>query len=345
MPPAATARKLPRMVDDPLPPDAPPAVVRRVAVPGAGGTVGASWVACFLHAGLDVVAQDPAPGAPGRVERFLQRAGPALARLRPDAPATPGVLTWVNTPSEAAANADFVQENAPEREGLKRALLAELDAAAAPGVVIASSTSALLRSRLVADCRREPARVIIAHPFNPPHLLPLVELCGESPDSPAVTWAAGFFTGLGKRPVILRREAVGHLANRLNSALYREAASLVEQGIASVADIDAAVTAGPGLRWAVFGPHLLYHLGGGPGGIAHYLEHLGPSQERRWAELGAPSLTPELKTRIIDGVRDEAAGRSVEELETARDEALLALLAALGSISIQEPAEGRAGYP
>ena len=303
--------------------------VCRVAVLGAGGTVGASWVAFFLHAGLDVVAQDPAPGAPERVDRFLLGARRALDRLRPVAPPS-GVLTWAATAAEAAANADFVQENAPEREDLKRRLLAELDHAARPDVVIASSTSALLRSRIVADCRRQPERVIIAHPFNPPHLLPLVELCGESPESASVQWAAQFFESLGKRPVVLRREALGHIANRLSSALYREAASLVEQGVASVADIDAAVSFGPGLRWAVFGPHMLYHLGGGPGGIEHYLEHLGPSQERRWAELGNPRLTSELKREIISGVREEAAGRSLEELEAERDQALLAVIEALG---------------
>lgn len=305
-----------------------PEGVRRVAVLGAGGVVGASWAALFLHHGQEVCAQDPAPGAPERVKAFVERARPALAALFPHAPAS-GELRFVHEVAGAVPDAEFVQENAPENEELKRRVLAEADALAAPGTVIASSTSALLRSRIVSDCQREPGRVIVAHPFNPPHLLPLVELVGETPDSAAVTWAVRFFKRLGKRPVVLRREALGHIANRLTSALYREAVSLVEQGVASVADIDAAVASGPGLRWAIFGPHLLYHLGGGPGGIAHYLEHLGPSQERRWAELGNPKLSPELREVIIAGVREEAAGRSVEELETARDRALLAVLAAL----------------
>ena len=332
-----------------------PAGVRRVAVLGAGGTVGASWVALFLHAGLDVIAQDPAPGAPARVEAFVARAWPALDQLRAAAPlpaaaATssgdaggdsgnssgsggtrqPGRLEFHTDPVAAVAEADFVQENAPENEALKIELLAALDAAARPEIVIASSTSALLRSRIVATCRQRPERVLVAHPFNPPHLLPLVEIVGARPDDPAVRWAVRFYRDrLGKRPVVLQREAVGHIANRLSSALYREAVHLVEAGIASVADIDAAVASGPGLRWAIFGPHLLYHLGGGPGGIAHYLQHLGPSQERRWAELGDPKLTAELQEKIVAGVLAEAAGRDLPALEAERDRALLALLAAL----------------
>ena len=208
-------------------------------------------------------------------------------------------------------------------------MLAQLDLLLDPRVVIASSTSALLRSQIVADCSRRPERVIVGHPFNPPHLLPLVELVGHSPESPAVRWAVDFYTQLGKRPIVVRKEVIGHIANRLNAAIYREAVSLVEQGIASVEDIDAAMTAGPGLRWAVMGPHLLYHLGGGPGGIAHYLEHLGPSQLKRWSELKTPALTDALKRAVIEGVADEAAGRSVPELEAERDAALVALLEAL----------------
>lgn len=301
--------------------------MRRVAIVGAGGTVGASWVALFLHAGFDVIAQDPAPGARERVEAFVARARPALERLRPSAGPTQGRLEFATELATAVANADFVQENAPENEAFKQGLLAEIDAAARPEIVIASSTSALLRSRIVSSCHHRPERVIVAHPFNPPHLLPLVEIVGPQPDAAAVRWAVGFYRDrLGKHPVVLQREAVGHIANRLSSALYREAVNLVDAGIASVADIDAAVAAGPGLRWAIFGPHLLYHLGGGPGGIEHYLKHLGPSQERRWAELGQPELTPELCEKIVAGVLAEAAGRDIPALEAERDRALLALL-------------------
>ncbi|WP_448206957.1 3-hydroxyacyl-CoA dehydrogenase NAD-binding domain-containing protein [Azospirillum sp. sgz302134] len=232
-----------------------------------------------------------------------------------------------------------MQENAPEDEGLKRRLLADIDARVPPDVIVASSTSALLRSAIVADCRR-PGRHVVAHPFNPPHLLPLVEIVGADggADGGVIERAVAFYRSLGRRPVVLNREMAGHIANRLSSALYREAVHLVEQGVASVADIDAAISHGPGLRWAIMGPHMTYHLGGGDGGIAHYLAHLGPSQLRRWATLGNPGLGPEVQARIVDGVAEEAAGRSVEELEAERDRALMDLLRVLG----RDPAGGAA---
>ena len=301
--------------------------VRTVAVLGAAGTVGASWTALFLHHGFDVIAQDPSPALGERLHEFSERAWPALQRLQPMA--TPRGKLMLTSEVAGLAGAQFVQENVPENESLKRRVLAELDALLDPGVVIASSTSALLRSQIVADCARCPERVMVGHPFNPPHLLPLVELVGDTPNSSPVRWAMEFYRRLGKHPIVVRKEVIGHIANRLNSSIYREAVSLVEQGIASVEDIDAAMTHGPGLRWAVMGPHLLYHLGGGPGGIAHYLEHLGPSQVKRWSELKTPELTEDLKRQLIDGVAQEAGGRGVSELETQRDAALIALIEAM----------------
>lgn len=295
-----------------------------IGVVGAAGTVGASWAAMFRYHGFDVVAQDPAPGLAERVERFWTRASEALSVLQPTS-VEPGGLRCVRELGELGP-VDYVQENAPEKEALKREVLAALDAALPAHVVIGSSTSALLRSAIVADCRVAPERVIVAHPFNPPHLLPLVELVGPAPEAPAVQWARAFFRAMGKTPIVLRREVVGHIANRLNSSIYREAVSLVEQGIASVEDVDAAMTAGPGPRWAVMGPHLLYHLGGGPGGLRHYLEHLGPSQVKRWADLRTPELSDALKAELIAGVEREADGRDIEALETERDAALLSLL-------------------
>lgn len=295
----------------------------RVAVVGCG-TVGASWAALFLAHGLDVSATDPAPGARERLERFVER---ALAQLADLGCAGGGTLTFHDAMADALEGAGFVQENAPENEALKRRLLAEIDALVPPEVTVASSTSALLRSAIVAECRT-PGRHVVAHPFNPPHLLPLVEIVGDDPA--VVEDACAFYRSLGRHPVVLRREMPGHIANRLSSALYREAVHLVEQGVASVADIDAAISHGPGLRWAIMGPHMTYHLGGGEGGIAHYLAHLGPSQVRRWASLGSPSLGPDVQARIVEGVAEEAAGRSVADLEAERDRALMALLRALG---------------
>lgn len=293
--------------------------IRTVAVVGCG-TVGASWTALFLAHGLDVRATDPSPAAEERLHRFLERARPQLAAL---GAAGQGRLRFASGLADALAGADFVQENAPENEDLKRRLLADVDGLVPPDVIVAGSTSSLLRSRLVADCRH-PRRHVCAHPFNPPHLVPLVEIVGEDED--VVARAAYFYRGLGRHPVVLAKEMAGHIANRLSSALWREAVYLVEQGVASVADIDAAMTHGPGLRWAIMGPHMTYHLGGGEGGIEHYLAHLGSSQARRWASLGTPVFDDATKRALVDGVRDEAAGRSVGELEAERDRALVGML-------------------
>lgn len=289
--------------------------VPQVAVIGTG-VVGASWAACFLAHGIDVAAADPGPDAETRLRRFVERAQPDLARLGLRGN---GRLRFHAQAEAAVAEAGFVQENAPERLELKRDLLARLDRAAPPGVIIASSTSSLLRSRMVRNCAT-PERVIVAHPFNPPHLIPLVELVGEAD---ATAWADGFYRRIGKRPVTLKREATGHIANRLTAALFREALHILEQGIAEVEDIDAAVSHGPGLRWAHMGPFMTYHLGGGPGGLRHYLEHLGPSQVRRWQDLGTPTLSEALMRQAVEGVLREAAGRSIEALERERDEALI----------------------
>jgi carnitine 3-dehydrogenase len=293
--------------------------IKRVAVIGCG-TVGASWAALFLGHGLDVTAYDPSPGAEDRLQSFVDHALDQLAEL---GTREKGELRFSGDLSEVLGAADFVQENVPEDEALKRRMLADIDALTTEGVIVASSTSALLRSSIVVDCKT-PHRFIVAHPFNPPHLVPLVELIGE--DESIVQQAAEFYRTIGRRPVILKREMPGHIANRLSSALYREAVYLVEQGVASVADIDAALCNGPGLRWAVMGPHMTYHLGGGPGGIEHYLAHLGPSQVRRWASLGSPTLSPEVRKQIVEGVAEEAGDRSIQELEERRDRALLEIL-------------------
>jgi carnitine 3-dehydrogenase len=284
------------------------------------GTVGASWAALFLGHGLDVAAYDPSPGAEERLRSFVEHALDQLAEL---GTREKGELRFSGDLTDVLGAADFVQENVPEDEALKRRTLADIDALTTEGVIVASSTSALLRSSIVAECKT-PHRFIVAHPFNPPHLVPLVELIGE--DESIVQQAAEFYRTIGRRPVILRREMPGHIANRLSSALYREAVYLVEQGVASVADIDAALCNGPGLRWAVMGPHMTYHLGGGPGGIEHYLSHLGPSQVRRWASLGNPTLSPEVQKQIVEGVAEEAGDRSIQELEERRNRALLEIL-------------------
>lgn len=291
--------------------------IHRVAVIGTG-TVGASWSALFLAHGLTVLAWDPAADAESRLRDSLTRTLPALRQLGLTGA---GELRISATPEAAVAEADFVQENAPETLDLKISLLGRLDAASPPQTLIASSTSALRLSEINGACQH-PQRVLVAHPFNPPHLIPLVELTGAPV---AQQRAAAFYRTLGKFPVCLQREMTGHIANRLSSALWREALYLLQQGVADVADIDAALSQGPGLRWALGGPFLTYHLGGGEGGIGHYLDHLGDSQVRRWASLGEPRWDEALKQRIREGVA-AAYPQGVAPLEARRDALLLGLL-------------------
>lgn len=295
--------------------------IATVAVMGCG-TLGASWAALFLAHGLDVAAYDPAPGFAQRTASTIAEARAQLAELGATGQ---GALRFHDRLEDALSGADFVQENAPEAEAVKRALLCEVDRLLPPDVLVASSTSAMLRSAIVADCAQA-ERILVAHPFHPPHLVPLVEIVAGSPEVAAR--ASAFYARLGRRPVVLNREMPGHIANRLASALYREAVSLVAEGVASVADIDAALCNGPGLRWAAMGPHMTYHLGGGEGGIRHYLDHLGASQVRRWASLGTPDLTEDVKGRIVAGIEAEAAGRSIPELSARRDAALMGILKA-----------------
>lgn len=220
-----------------------------------------------------------------------------------------------------------MQENAPEREPVKQALIARIDALLPPNIIIASSSSGLLMSRLQTGCKH-PERCVIGHPFNPPHLIPLVEVVGGAQTGPAaIEGALAFYRAIGKWPIHIRREVAGHVANRLQAALWREAVHLVATGIASVADIDAAISEGPGLRWALMGPHLTFHLAGGNGGMAHFLDQLGSPLESWWDELGTPRLTPEIRRALTAGVAKEAEGRDIPALAADRDRFLLDLLA------------------
>ena len=287
------------------------------------GLIGTSWAALFVANGYDVYAWDPDAEATASLAERVKRPLAQLAELAAGKASGRGQLVSGLPLEKTVAGAFLVQENAPENVQLKRALFAEVEKAAAADTIIASSTSSLVWSDLGQDMVN-PARFVTAHPFNPPHLMPLVELYGRDPD--ILDRAEAFYHSLGRKTVRLRRDAVGHIANRLASALWREAVTLVAEGIADVSDIDAALVHGPGLRWSVVGAHMGYHLGGGPGGIEHYLRHLGPSQERRWATLGSPKLTPEVCEQLISGIEAEAEGRSIEELEVERDERLIAIM-------------------
>ncbi len=297
-----------------------------VAVVGTG-VIGAAWAALFLAKGHDVVAHDPAPGAEERLRDAVARAWPTLTRLGLADGASRDRLRFAGTVADAVASAGFVQESGPEVFEVKSALIAELDAHAPAGAVIASSSSGLMPTRLQEMAPRHPERVLIGHPFNPAYLIPLVEVVpGRRSAAAAIDAAVGFYRALGKRPIVVRHEVPGHVANRLQVALWREAYSLVERGVASVADIDAAISNGPGLRWALLGPLANQHLSGGPGGMAHTLEHLGPPAQAWMDDLGAPQLTDELAALLVDGVDDELAGIDQDAMVAERDALLVQLL-------------------
>jgi 3-hydroxyacyl-CoA dehydrogenase len=298
-----------------------------VAVIGTG-LIGAGWAALFLARGLSVRAWDPAPGFPASLQAAVAARAPALAALgsAPDL----SRLACCASLEEAVSGACFVQENAPDTEAAKRPLFAALDAATPRQTVIASSTSALLLTPLLEGLAGAD-RFVLGHPINPADLMPLVEISGGERTAPeTIGAAAAFYRRLGKRPVVLKREIAGHIAGRLAAALYREAVALVEDGIADAATVDEALSASMGLRWAATGVHLSYHLGGGPGGLRHYLDHLGPAQERRWASMRTPRLTEALKARLVAEVETMTGGRSIAALEAERDARLVALLRALG---------------
>jgi len=301
-------------------------MARTLAIVGTG-VIGAGWAARALAHGLDVVACDPGPDAEARLRAAVDNAWGALERTGLAEGASRGRLTFAGSVAEAVAKADFVQENAPEREELKQGLLAEIDAAAPAGAVIASSTSGLLPSRLQARMRR-PDRLVVGHPFNPVYLLPLVEvLGGKATAAEAVETAKAFYASIGMRPLHVRVEIEGFIADRLMEALWREALWLVNDGVATTEEIDAAVVYGCGLRWSLMGTFLTFHLAGGEGGMRHMLHQFGPALKLPWTKLVAPELTEELIDRVADGCEHQAAGRPIRELERRRDDFLIEVMA------------------
>ncbi|MDT7663614.1 MAG: carnitine 3-dehydrogenase [Pseudonocardiales bacterium] len=298
--------------------------VRTVACIGAG-VIGGGWVAHFLARGYRVLAWDPAPDAAEKLTRLVGNAWPALTELGLADGASQANLTVVPTLVEAVAEAGFVQESAPEDLELKRRLLAEIDAATPAGVVIASSTSGYSMSEMQVDAAT-PERLVVGHPFNPPYLIPLVEVVGgRLTEAWATSWAADFYRHVGKSVITMENELPGFIANRLQEALWREALHMVANGEATVEQIDTAITDGPGLRWPAQGPLLTFHLAGGEGGMAHMLDHFGPSLKSPWTRLEAPELTPKLRNAMVDGCDAEAAGRSIAELVAERDRAIIAV--------------------
>ena len=303
----------------------PPHAVRTVAVIGTG-VIGGGWAAHFLRMGYDVVAWDPGPDAAVRLKHLLETAWPSLERLGLSPGASRDRLRFADSLDDALADADFVQESSPEVLPAKVALLAAIDRATRPGIVVGSSTSGFLMSAMAVDCAT-PGRFVVGHPFNPPYLIPLVEVVGGRDTEPeTVAWAEAFYTSAGKACLTMEQEVSGFVGNRLQEALWREALHMVDSGQATVQQIDDSIVHGPGLRWALMGPILTFHLAGGPGGMAHMLDHFAPALLEPWTRLAAPSLTPELRDRVVAGAVEEAGGQSVSQLEQRRDAFLVDLL-------------------
>jgi 3-hydroxyacyl-CoA dehydrogenase len=300
--------------------------IRRVAIIGTG-VIGASWAALFLANGLDVAATDVAPGAEAALKRFVAAAWPALQRLGLASGASQNRLSFTAALTDAVKDADLVQENGPEKIDFKKTLYRQLDELLHPSVIIASSSSGLTMSEIQSACAMHPERCVIGHPFNPPHLVPLVEIVGGAKTSKdTIERAAEFYTSIGQRTVRVNKEMPGHVANRLQAALAREVYYLVAEGVVSAADVDTALCWGPGLRWGIMGNMMLNHLGGGPGGIEHFFQQFAGPMTAWWKTLGSPVLTAEVQKKLIDSVHAEVGSRSIAELEAERDEVLLGLI-------------------
>src|ERR1700685_548788 len=301
--------------------------IRNVAIVGTG-VIGASWAALYLARGLNVMATDPGPGAEAKLRHYIDTAWKDLTTIGLSPNASRDHLKFTTDMKKALADADLVQENGPERQDFKIKLFADMEAATPEDSIIASSSSGLTMSVMQSACKH-PERCVIGHPFNPPHVVPLVEVvAGEKTSPETVERAISFYASIGKKPIHVRNEGGGHVANRLQAALYREVVYLIEQGVLDVADSDVAVCWGPGLRWGLMGPNLLFHLGGGPGGIQHFMEQFTGPLATWWKDLGTiTEFSPTVKQTIIEGVTKVANGRSIQELEHERDSMLLELLA------------------
>ncbi len=288
-----------------------------------GGNIGAGWAALLMLAGYKVVVHDPAPDTQDRVRRFIENALPALTKL------LPGKIDWALLrfgELSDLATADFVIEAGPERFDVKRQIIQSIDAVVSADVVIGSCTGGFQMSELQHGCRH-PERVILFHPLNPAHLIPAVEIGGGGVADWAVRVAEELLSTLGKDAIVLRKESIGHLTNRLQGAILREAAHCLLTGVASAQDIDKAVTLGLGLRWAAVGPLMTMHLAGGADGMAGIIAHAGDAIQSWWDDLGQPRLDRETSASLVLAAQALSAGRSISDLTVKRDEMLIQLVA------------------
>ena len=299
--------------------------IRRIAIVGTG-VIGASWAAEYLARGFVVVATDPAPNAEANLRKYVDEAWPDLTSIGLSSAASRDRLSFTTDMKEALSHADLVQENAPERPDFKMKLYAQMDEVTPVDSLLASSSSGITPSVIQSQCKH-PERVVIGHPFNPPHIIPLVEVVGGTKTSPeAIQQAMEFYASIGKKPIHLKKELPGHVANRFQAALYREMLYLIQENVLGVEHTDAAVCYGPGLRWGVMGQSLQWHLGGGAGGIKHFMDHLMDPLQGMMKALGTPNITPELKQKVVDGVMREAGDKSVDQLAQDENRVLIGLL-------------------
>ncbi len=298
--------------------------ISHTAILGAG-VIGASWAALFLASGRSVSVYDPAPDAEAQTRAAIAQAWPTLEELGLTARGTPDALQFCGSAAEAVDGAAFVQENVPEREAIKHALYAEIEPALNRGAIVSSSTSGMTLEALQAGWQ-DPAPLILGHPFNPPHLIPLVELtANERTGTQVLARTEAFYHDIGKVTIRIKKGMPGHVANRLQAAVWREAVHMAVEGVASVEDIDKAMWAGPGMRWAAMGPTMLFHLGAGAGGLRAFCDHFRETFNGWWDGLGKPHLTDAVIETLVAGVAEEAQGQSPKELSEERDRMIVAM--------------------
>jgi len=299
--------------------------VEKTAALGAG-VIGASWTALFLASGRSVAIYDPNPNIEQSVRDYIKNAWPVLTDLGlVTSTANPDAISFHTDAIKAVEGATFIQENVPELLPIKHALFKLIEPALASDAIVSSSSSGLTLSEMQTGWSN-PARFVLGHPFNPPHLIPLVEVMGNDKTTEGVAeLAAEFYESVGKITIQVKKERPGHVANRLQAAVWREAIHLVKEGVASVEDVDKAMWSGPGLRWAAMGPTMLFHLGAGEGGLADFCERYGDSFNRWWDDLGELHLDSDTAKLLVDGVNDEAGNASHAELSAKRDAMVAAM--------------------
>ncbi len=299
--------------------------IKHIALVGTG-TIGSGFAAHFLARGYSVSATDPAPGAEAKLTQYLARVWPQLREIGATSLSGPPAFRFTASVADCVREADIVQENAPETERIKIGVLAEIDAAFPEDRIIASSTSALLLSRIAIKCRHR-ARCILAHPFNPPHLVPLIELAGDASTAPeALDAAHAFYESAGLKPVRLAGEIFGHIANRIQYVVWNEVVRMVLQGYCTPADVDRAMIYGPGTRWPFLGPFATYALAGGDGGLAKTFKMFGPRDAQNTDRAARLQLTPEQQAMLIDSVDAMFAGRTPAAVVAERDGRLVELI-------------------